>query len=60
MVTDHDHTDIETLAGRYDCVRDLIAERDRLRAGLRVVMADIDVAQRYAQVILDEPGRGDN
>lgn len=28
----HDFTDIETLAGLYDCVRELIAERDRLQA----------------------------
>ena len=30
-LSDHDHTDIETLAGLYECVRDLLAERDGWR-----------------------------
>lgn len=28
---EHDHTDIETLATLYECVRALLDERDRLR-----------------------------
>lgn len=50
---DHDFTDLDTLAGLYDCVRDLRAERDRLRA---VVDAALPVLRQVTDTLRDSDG----